>query len=145
MSATPHGLPLPQALTDLINNGFWPTTEQASLAQNLKCLVSPDKIRAFAPEEEWICFYRPPFGTEEQYMKNNPSWDSPMWATHEIEPSLTLIIGDFGLGSDAPIALDYREDRNNPSVIRLQWNLAEANHWVEVALSFAEFAKMIID
>ena len=68
-----------------------------------------------------------------------------MWATHEIDPALTLIIGDFGLGSDAPIALDYRKDLNNPSVICLQWNLNADNHWGEIAPNFAEFAQMLLD
>ena len=68
-----------------------------------------------------------------------------MWANHEIDPALTLIIGDFGLGSDAPIALDYRKDLNEPSIIRLQWNLEADNHWVEIAPSFAEFVAMLFD
>ena len=145
MSATPPDLPLPQALIDLIESGFWPLTDQQSNAQHSRCLIALDKIRAFAPDEKYVFFYRPPFSTEEAYMKNNPSLGAPMWANHEIDPALTLIIGDFGLGSDAPIALDYRKDRANPSVIRLQWNSGEANHWREIAPSFAQFAKMILD
>ena len=143
-------LPLPQALIDLIESGFWPQTEQESLAQNLRCLIALEKIRAFAPEEEWIFFYRPPFSTEEKWMKHNPSLGDPMWATHEINPALTLIVGDFGLGSDAPIALDYRKDFENPRVIRLKWAQGpkwapENNHWVEIAPSFADFVKMLFD
>ena len=73
-----------------------------------------------------------------------------MMAIHEIEPSLTLIIGDFGLGSEAPIALDYRKNIDNPSVIRLHWGRPvtrryENNHWIEIAPSFAEFAQMLFD
>ncbi len=62
----------------------------------------------------------------------------------EIDPDNTIIIGDFGLGSDAPIALDYRKDKNNPAVIRLCWT-KESNHWVEIAPNFAEFSKYITE
>lgn len=150
ISITPHDLPLPQALLDLIESGFWPLTLQASNAQNLKSLVSLDKIKAFAPEEQDICFYRPPFGTEAQFLANHNFAHLAMWCTKEIDPALTLIIGDFGLGSDAPIALDYRANFDDPLVIRLKWGepytrTFENNHWVEIAPSFAEFAKMILD
>ncbi len=150
MPQTPPDLPLPPALADLIESGFWPLTLQASNAQNLKPLIAPGKIKAFAPEEEWICFYRPPFGTEAQFLANHNFSNSAMWAPHEIDPALTLIIGDFGLGSDAPIALDYRANFENPPVIRLRWGEPFAkdfsnNHWVEIAPSFAEFIQMLFD
>ena len=145
MSATPHNLLLPQALLDLIDSGFWPLTQQQSNAQHSHCLIARDKIQSFAPDEEYIFFYRPPFSTEAEWIKRNPFLTAPMWANHEIDPALTLIIGDFGLGSDAPIALDYRKDLNEPSIIRLQWNLEADNHWVEIAPSFAEFVAMLFD
>ena len=35
-------------------------------------------------------------------------------APAEIDFDLGLVIGNFGLGSDAPILLDYRENPANP-------------------------------
>ncbi len=140
----PEHLPLPQALSNLIESGFWPTTEADSLAQNLKSLVPRDRIKAFAPEEDSIYFYQPPFATVSLCKKHGEQfWDWPMSAAHEIDADKTILIGDFGLGSDAPIALDYRRNTNSPSVIRLKWS-QEGNNWVEVAATFEDFIKLIL-
>ena len=51
-----------------------------------------------------------------------------------------LDIGDFGLGSDAPILLDYRGDVANPRVIRLRWaGGGKGNEWVVMAPDFSSF------
>ena len=42
-------------------------------------------------------------------------------ASKKISPELTIIIADFGLGSDTVAAFDYRADRDNPAVIRPLW------------------------
>jgi hypothetical protein len=50
------------------------------------------------------------------------------------------MIGDFGLGSDSAIALDYREAE--PSVIYLRWSFVEGRKrtdWVRCAATFADF------
>ncbi|HEX8464863.1 MAG TPA: hypothetical protein VF627_09630 [Abditibacterium sp.] len=57
---------------------------------------------------------------------------------------LTLIIADFGLGSDAPVALDYSQNRDEPRVTTLKWDKA-GNHWVQLAPNFDRFLKMILD
>ena len=74
-----------------------------------------------------------------------------MAAAHELDAGLTLLIGDFGLGSDAPIALDYRKDICNPSVIRLRhvqdgdnWGKMIST-WVEIAPTFDAFVGMIFE
>jgi len=64
-------------------------------------------------------------------------------ALEEISPELCVDIGDFGLGSDSPILLDYRQDRSNPAVIRLQWRKPQPNGCVRCADSFDEFADML--
>ncbi len=52
-------------------------------------------------------------------------------------------IGDFGLGSDSPILLDYRADRQSPAVIRLLWKNPGPNVWVRCADDFDLFADML--
>ena len=136
---------IPQSLTDLIESDFWPLTPQATGAQNLKPLIPLPKIQSFAPEEHSIYFYPPPFRTMKQASARSSVWLLSMSAMDEIDENLTLVLGDFGPGSDTLFALDYRKSLDNPSVIRLQWNLEASNHWVEIAPSFAEFAKMILD
>jgi len=62
----------------------------------------------------------------------------------EISPELTIIIADFGLGSDTVVALDYRADRDDPAVIRPLWRKrGQRNTWVRCAETFDEFADML--
>ena len=68
------------------------------------------------------------------------SWTDPRFSVAEIEPCKTVLIGDFGPGSDAPIALDFRSSLNQPEVIRLQWGKEHENHWIKVAPTFLQFA-----
>ncbi|NJN97413.1 MAG: hypothetical protein HC875_26690 [Anaerolineales bacterium] len=57
-----------------------------------------------------------------------------------------ILIGDLGLGSDTPIALDYREDKNNPSVLILHYfrlNNKTNTRWLKIANTFEEFWETI--
>ena len=135
-------LPIPRELTPLINSGFWPRDGNEANKQNSESLVPESIIRGFAPEESKIYFEPPPFATVANLMKGQGRifWADPHAAIQEIDPELTLIIGDFGIGSDAPLALDYRQDLYEPRVIRLRW-AENGNHWVEIAPNFADFVR----
>jgi hypothetical protein len=62
----------------------------------------------------------------------------------DIDYDRAVVIADFGLGSDAPIALDYRQSLDCPCVIRYRWSQrGERNRWVHVAPSFSQFAEML--
>jgi hypothetical protein len=145
-------LPLPIELENMIRTGYWPSTPESERAQNLKSLVSKDCIVRFAPEEDRVFFHRPPFHSVEERLHGQEGtyfWKRPEAAIHEIDPTLALVIGDFGLGSDAPIILDYRHNRLNPSILRLRWSTDKEkprfsdNHWVKIANDFAEFAGLL--
>lgn len=62
-------------------------------------------------------------------------------ALGEISPDLALNIGDFGLGADSAVVLDYRQE--NPPVIQLVWRKPEPNTWVRCADTFEQFADML--
>jgi hypothetical protein len=136
-------LVLPPLLEELIATGRWPRNSTESLAQNLKSRVAPERVKALAPEEDWLYLFPPPFQTVREKSKNNPYWMSPMSAPDGIDFDLALDIGDFGLGSDAPILLDYREDEKNPRVIRLRWRAGEPNRWVVMAPDFESFVEAL--
>jgi hypothetical protein len=74
-------------------------------------------------------------------MKDNRDFWTKWGALNEIEPELALDIGDFGLGSDSAVVLDYR--KADPSVIRLVWRKPDPNTWVLCAGTFDEFADML--
>ena len=142
-----NGLLLPESLVSLIEAGRWPRNKQESGRQNRELRVPVEHIHKFAPEENWIYFDAPPFGKPEitlaslNYFRGEPDTESP---PGDIDFERAVIIGDFGLGSDAPIALDYRKNLSNPSVIRYRWSpYGKTNRWVYVASSFEEFAELL--
>jgi hypothetical protein len=44
-----EGLPVPSRLIKLIQFGFWPQTDAEERKQNIKSLVSKERIELFAP------------------------------------------------------------------------------------------------
>ena len=145
---TVNGLAIPERLLELIDAGLWPRTGSEAMRQNLHCLIPPERIQAFAPEEDRIYLYAPPFGLVANALKNEPppGFYSKFGAVHELVPDAAVEIGDFGVGSDAPILLDYRFDAAHPRVIRLRWAYGGGgrdNHWVTCADTFEQFAAML--
>ena len=131
----------PDLLEQLLAAGRWPRTAEEERQQNLSSLVPSARIRRLAPEESTIYLLAPPFRIVREQSTSNPFWTHPMSAPSEIDFDLVLDIGDFGIGSDAPILLDYRESLETPRVIRLRWSPdGLENHWVIMAPDFATFA-----
>lgn len=130
----------------LLERGVWPSAAGPSLtAQQLRPLIPADRVRRFAAEESLICLQPPPFPTIAQLRAAGGASD--FWerfgALDQIDPERALVIGDFGLGSDSPIILDFRQGPN-PPVLRLQWGPeGEGNRWVQGARDFDEFAAML--
>ena len=101
-------------------------------------------MRRLAAEERTIYLLPPPFPTIRERCREGPFWTSPDADPDGIDFDLALDIGDFGLGSDAPILLDYRQDIANPRVIRLRWSSdGGANRWVVMAPDFASFVEAL--
>lgn len=139
---------LPNLLTELLSNGIWPPDGNAAMAQNLRSLVPPDRVRLFAVEEDVIFFNFPPFRTiADDLAAASPvvieGFWAPYGALHEIDPARALILGDFGLGSDAPIILNYAIDQIDPPVFRLRWRDGRGTDWVQGARNFADFAALL--
>jgi hypothetical protein len=133
--STVGALPLPKRLLSLIESGVWPRTNDGAQRQSLlSSRVLPERIHLFAPEEDAIYLYRPPFTTiAARASKDKAKFWARWGALEEISSELSVDIGDFGLGSDSPIVLDYRRGHTNPAVIRLKWRKPEPNTWVRCA------------
>jgi hypothetical protein len=63
-----NNLALPKRLLSLIESGLWPSTPDEERRQNIRSLVSKERIQSFAPEEDRIYLFRPPFRTIAQLM-----------------------------------------------------------------------------
>jgi len=139
-------LPIPAKLSWLIEKGIWPSADGPSMtAQQLKPLIAPDRVRRFAPQESLICLQPPPFHTIAAEMagcKTGDFWER-FCRLDQIVPEQALILGDFGLGSDAAIILDFARDALNPPVLWLRWGPERRNEWLQGARDFDELAKML--
>jgi len=139
-------LRLPNHLLKLIENGRWPRTHEEELHQNIQPLVSKETIMSFAPDQDRIYLVRPPFSTvAERIAAHEGEFWSRFDALEQISPDLSIFIGDFGLGSDSPILLDYAKNALSPAVIRLKWNYGEGqrNQWLLCADSFGAFSDLL--
>ena len=138
-----HSFTIPNELKSLIDSDVWPNRENV-IRQNLKSLVPRELIHRFAEDENYLYLSAPPFRTVADYAIGND-----FWATHaapdEIDFEMSLVIGDFGIGSDTAIILNYEKDIDAPNVQRLKWGSDPdvQNHWVEIAPNFAQFATML--
>jgi len=137
-------LVIPPLLEELVASRRWPGDPNEAQAQNLKPLVPPERVRRLAAEENNIYLFAPPFYTVRQRSSDNDFWNWPEAAPSEIDFDLAIDIGDFGLGSDAPILLDYREDAASPRVLRLRWSSdGGPNHWVIAAPDFGTMVEIL--
>ena len=143
---TVDGLHLPARLIALLENGHWPRTQaEANGADASRAFRSKTFVGRIAPDEWYLSLYPPPFDTVQARLTGA---EEDFWRRHgalsEIDPGLALLIGDFGLGSDTPIILDYREVSEEPCVLRLRWRDDGAdNHWIMVAPNFNRFADIL--
>jgi hypothetical protein len=131
-------LEIPRQLKKLIELGIWPKTSEESMQQNSSNLISKEHLKKIAPDEEYIYFYPPPFETIQSELNDNKEFWIEFGAIHQLETDKCLIIGDFGLGSDAAIILDYSNSLRNPRVKRQVW-ASDGNYWETIAIDFEEF------
>lgn len=128
-------LRLPTTLSYLLETGLWVSTRQ----------IPAERVQPFAPGESLLCLYPPPFSTVAHAVAAQVAefW-TEFGRLDQIEPEQCLIIADFGLGSDAPILLDFTCNPLDPVVLRLRWNNCPDTQrphteWVKCANDFNEF------
>jgi hypothetical protein len=140
-----QSLPIPKGLVALLDAGVWPKTGREANAQNLRPIVPAQVVSRFAPKETVVFLQPPPFPTVEAMANQSVEFWAKYCALDQIDPARSLIIGDFGLGSDAPIILDYRHNTSSPAVLWLRWSEhgRQDNEWIRCADSFEEFAALI--
>lgn len=135
------GLLIPALLQAMIADGRWPHTADEASKQNLCSRVSEDRNRRLRS----IYLYAPPFHTVAWITAGSGrDFYSRFGALHELVPEASIEIGDFGMGSDAPILLDYQADPVDPRVICLEWaDRGDSNYWGVLARNFAGFVEML--
>ena len=138
---TVDGLLIPERLRAMLAEGRWPRTAGEAAEQNLHSRVPEDRNRTLRS----IYLYAPPFHTVARIAAGGGmGFYSQFGALHELVPEASVEIGDFGLGSDAPILLDYRAGAADPRVLHLAWAGPPAtNAWVVMAEDFDAFVELL--
>jgi hypothetical protein len=147
LPASINGLPLPRDLLALIEAGRWRCPADLSRVDRL----FPDRgeLKLYtldympfenhhwllhSEDRHWLDRYGPMF-------LGSPD---PVKAPGDIDPKLSVLIGDLGIGYDQPIALDYRTSREDPPVLTLEWSDSPRdNQWVKLAIDIREFAELV--
>lgn len=127
---------------DLVELRMWPGTTDEANKQHINTIIPLANLKEFAPDENSIFFYPPPFTRISNALSNEYEYWKKNGALDQIDPNLALIIADFGMGSDTVLTLDYRENITIPTVCRLKWDNENGNRWLKVADNFATFCRM---
>lgn len=107
-----NSLDLPALLLELIERDRWRSPDDHSIFDKLfhehsgVTFHSPSQMEK---ETTWWLSLAP----DGSILRGRPDLHNP---PGDIEPSLTVLIGDVGVGLDAPFALDYRTSRVNISL-----------------------------
>lgn len=130
----------------MIEAGTWPGTRAAVMAQSEFPIVPNDVVSAVIPGEERIYFFSPPFLTAQQASEGGEEY--PIGPDDTSIPDLgqLLVIGDFGLGSESSLLLDYSQPDSKPRVARLvSFAVPDGydNQYSILAESFAEFCQLV--
>ena len=140
-----NGLPLPPDLLALINAGRWKFPDDLTAVKH----IFPVWHEALSYASGAMLYML------DSMQRENKSWleeKDPMFigapdttkTPGDIDPKLSVLIGDLGWGSDQPIALDYRHSRDHPRVLTLEWSeYALNNRWIEIAPDIQSFAELI--
>ena len=129
---------LPERILQLEACGIWPTEKSGMNAQDVEPITKEKLVKKIAPDENYICFasIKNFYLLSEEFEHNQVMKE--FGAVNEIDPKSCLIIGDFGIGSDSYIVLDYSDNKLAPSVKRLAWNKG-GNTWEKLASNVDEF------
>lgn len=135
-----NSLPLPALLLELIESNRWRAPNDHRVFNQL--FTEHSDVTFFSPsqmekETSWWLL----LSVDGSYLRGYPDSN---YAPGDIERSLTVLIGDVGLGYDAPFALDYRTSNLNPRVIHYRWHeQTERSRWLEIAPDFQSFVHLL--
>lgn len=133
----PKGLAWPESLEALVRDRTWPRTPDEAATFGANPIRLSPRGRARLPREKAVCLYPLPLLTPKQRLRGGEFiWRDAAFAPSTIDWNRHVVLGDFGLGSDAPILLQH-EHGCPTHVLRLDWRAPTSrNCWVKLADSF---------
>lgn len=153
MDVIPNILPHPDELKRLMEAKLWPSSHEEAIQQNLCRRIASADVASIIPTENEIFLHPNPratlasdYAASKQQIGGTNFFKEYEQTLEQIDPEKALFIADFGAGSDAPIALDFRSNLADPPVIGLQWGAPgtdKTSRWVQLAPSFSAFVKQL--
>lgn len=157
MAESPNALP--PLLLVMLDEGRWPRDEHEANSQHSRPWVTRERVAAATQGDEGregdpspLFLDPPPFSSVAERVTKKGG-EAEFWQDFADPTGIvfarTVVIGDFGLGSDAPIVLDYRGSAEHPRVLRLSYRVAgEAGmrprpQWVLFAETFDDFVAVL--
>ncbi len=120
-----NGLPLPRDLLGLIRAERWRCPSDLSGIDRLFPDRGEFKLYSldYMPFEndQWVRLFED-LRWLDRYAPMFLGSPDPVKAPGDIDPRLSVLIGDLGIGFDQPIALDYRPSMEDPPVVTLEWS-----------------------
>ena len=111
-------LEVPLGLVRLIQAKRWPQSGDEERRQHLLPIVPTDRVHRFAPEEDGLYLYAPPFRTVQQCCESGETfWEESIAAPGELDFARAVPIADFGLGTDAPVCSITPGTRRTPRCV----------------------------
>lgn len=154
-----NGLTLPKSLVKRLQNDCWKVPVDKTALKKLVVMHYPFEQgdEDLAEDIEDFTLYDVELMIRES--EGLQKWEKPAWKAVKsmimgdidarISPGnimhhRTVLFADFGIGSDTPFGLDYRENITEPSVVLLYWGEEPSdNRWKKIANSFEEFERLI--
>jgi len=144
----------PPELLRLLKARLWPASHEQACEQNCVTRIANEDVHRLVPSENEIFLYPAPWQTlardheaSRKQLSGTDFFAAYDKTLEQIDPLLALFIADFGHGSDAPIALDYRSNSFDPAVIGLKWKEPwrpnDGNRWIELSPSFSSFVETL--
>ena len=120
---------LPEIL-ERLSKGAWPGDATAERAQHLRSAVAPDRVVELTHgDQDHLCLKAPPFLRLSAMAESNPWWYE-CGALRHFDPAGAVVLGDFGLGSDAVFVVELQPGSTPGRVLRMRWH-ARGPEWVE--------------
>jgi len=129
----------PARLTSLIDTGFWPLDDADCRIQNSFPTMYGRVPSGWAFEDEDLYLYRPPFRSVARHASSGVGWRELPRATRK-NLRATLVIGDFGLGSDSLIFIDFN---TSPSSVKRLTTWGQELRLCDLAKTFDAFADQL--
>ena len=130
---------LPTELEDLIADGHWPTEGRHVKSQNSEAIIPRELVRQVFPDESLFCFCLPPFPALSE-IQGEEVWRSETARPDQLNHSTALVLGDFELGSDSAVILDYEADALDPPVKWLRYEGYSHTYWDTACKNFRELS-----